>query len=318
MNNIDKLNLSLGLIKQASPRWARSLKSLSAESLDKLKNYFPADYARQVGKKRLGRGMEGIVYPAFVGQKGEAIVKHFDTDLSKGWNKNISGAPGFSDLNVSFIPVAERGKALQAIENPGLLDVYKPTNTGYFAERLFDLPRRKDVYLPSEVMKYLKAKRRFLAADKLLNRYNSAVDSYRKEHPIKGYFLNLFKNKTDKLLNKKIEDSSQILKKFDVTDTRNLNINIDHAKQLSRLYNSLISPGTKPVSYRDILSYNLRPEKLFGKFYEDTGLIKTKGGNQAGKPFYIGDVDFDKGHNIMRRADGRYVISDPSLAVADY
>jgi len=317
MNNIDKLNLSLGLIKQASPRWARSLKSLSTESLDKLKNYFPADYARQVGKNPLGQGHEGIVYPAFVGQKGEAIVKHFDNDLSKRWNENIKQVPGFSDLNLNFIPTSERGKALQAIKNPGLLDVYKPTDTGYFAERLFKLPAlRGSVHTNRQLFRN---KSRLSAANRLLNRYNSAVDSYRKEHPIKGFFLNLFKNRTDKfkLLNKEIKNESRILKNFNEKDVNNFNANVKHYKQLARLYD-LINPGTKPVLYRNILATKVNLENLFGKLYKDTGLIKTKGVNQAGKPFYIGDVNFNTGHNIMRRADGRYVISDPNIAAADY
>ena len=317
MNNIDKLNLSLGLIKQASPRWARLLKSLSPESLDKLKNYFPADYARQVGKNPLGQGHEGIVYPAFVGQKGEAIVKYFDNDLSKRWNENIKQVPGFSDLNLNFIPTSERGKALQAIKNPGLLDVYKPTDTGYFAERLFKLPAlRGSVYTNRQLFRN---KSRLSAANRLLNRYNSAVDSYRKEHPIKGFFLNLFKNRTDKfkLLNKEIKNESRILKNFNEKDVNNFNANVKHYKQLARLYD-LINPGTKPVLYRNILATKVNLENLFGKLYKDTGLIKTKGGNQAGKPFYIGDVNFNTGHNIMRRANGHYVISDPNIAVADY
>jgi hypothetical protein len=319
MNNFDKLHISFGLIKNASPRWAKVLNSLSPESVQKLKDFFPESYARQIGNKELGKGLEGIVYPAFVGRKGESVVKRFTNDISKRWNKEIQTNPYFS--NLSFLPAVDRGKAIQAINNPSVLSVYKPTSTGYFAERLHELPSfntyNTDFIDPYSTFQYLKDNRRFRAASKLLGRYEEKIKGYRKENPIKGFFVNLLKNRVDKYSTvvKEVESKRKALEKFKPQDTQRFQGDIERAKQYALLYNNLIGPGAKPVTTKDVLMENVRPDNLFGNIYKNTRLIKTKGFSQEGMPIYIGDIDFNGGQNIMRRSNGQYVISDPTIAV---
>lgn len=66
------------MVKLASPRWAKLLGQLSQQSRDKLQTILPKGVTRQIGKKELGRGVEGRVYPGFTGGRGDSAIKVFN------------------------------------------------------------------------------------------------------------------------------------------------------------------------------------------------------------------------------------------------
>ena len=74
---IDSREASNKMKKLAAPRWSKQLASGVIDITDRLIGALPEGITRQIGKKTLGTGVEGKVYPGLTGGFGPSAIKKF-------------------------------------------------------------------------------------------------------------------------------------------------------------------------------------------------------------------------------------------------
>jgi hypothetical protein len=298
----------LNLNKTAAPAWTKMLQSLSANAVERLRTGLPSTVARQVGKAELGRGAEGKVMNAFVGQHGPATVKTF------------YDRPAFNALNH---PVPEIGQVTGGAEGiqQGLgssiakkLDVMRhfpdvfpkilgEQPRGYFMEKL------KPIHTPAEgegltfrdeirntITKYRagqanQAIRGQLIQDNSANPWWKKLLGMKSEAELDPAAHNKLVQ-TQELFGNQLNDQKGRIGKLFADRNVGTGAASHPLFQLHRRLKRLSAPHTNPLTDRQVdLTSNGNSARVMD-FWHNTPANEVQ-------------------HNIMQAPDGRAVISDP-------
>lgn len=319
MNSTEQLRTAFGMLKEAKPKWVKMLSSISPRSTAELTNFLPSTAARQVGRKAIGRGQEGAIFPAFVGQKGHAVVKNLTNPVI---HKRFDAEAKRYNIPAKYLTYQQRADFMRANADNGFMSVYKSHPKGYFAERL--RPLNNSSWQPSHRTEdYMRATHKLEANKRLVSIYQSKID---KSNFLVRSVANLLKNYIPSPYSRAVKSmtaTSDKIKTMLQRDPRTRSVvdtDMSEATARAALMNKLFGLGGvgKPnaISPQALISENGRVPRRIKQLdvSPSYALSRLPGRTFDGKPLHMGDVDFNDMHNIMARADGSYVVSDPLLA----
>lgn len=306
MTNTDILNTSLYLVKQASPAWSRLFNQLSEASRTRIISSIPPNMVRSVGKKPLGVGAEGMVFPSVTGGRGESAVKVFYDRLSgKSITPNETVNPNFK-RNID--------KRIELLSSyPSIFpEIHAAHPRGWVMERLHPVRNREPVNWQTplnqlrtskELLKYYRRQRDLSLPTQANTTLFERIRS----------FLKPKLSDTAQHYDKLISNSESRVK--DIWQNRHAPIPYHPMSDLARRV-SKVAPHKQ--DHRDILTSPLKGVTLplrsgpvrisdFGATVNGNYPIVTPSGSTRPGLEY---------HNIMQRANGQPVISDPLLKQA--
>ena len=306
MNNTDKLNLSLGLVKQASPAWAKLFNQLSEASRTRIVSRVPPNMVRSVGKKPLDDGAEGMVFPSVTGGRGESAVKVFYDRMSgKTITPNETINPNFKQ-NID--------KRIELLSSyPSIFpEIHASHPRGWAMERLQHVRNREPINWQTPLnqlrtskylLKYYRNKRELGLTAQTNKTLFERIRSFLKPNP----------SNATQHYDKLISDAESRVK--DIWQNRHAPIPYHPMSDLARRV-SKVAPHKQ--DHRDILTSPLKgvtlPLKSGPVRISDFGatvnsnypIVAPSGSTRPGLEY----------HNIMQRANGQPVISDPLVKQA--